>query len=791
MREIPYALRRLRGSPMFTIAATLTLATTIGATASVFGLVDGVLLRAFPYRDPQRVLVLWATNPGQHIPRVVTSAANYVDWEAQSRAFATLAPAAFRSVTVTGTQEPERVAAAAVTPTFFPVLGITPVLGRTLAQDSAGPSEVVISSGYWQRRFGGVSSVLGHTLMLDDQPYTIVGVIPDGVVGGTELWTRLSFAGADLLHRRYGPYVVFGRLKPAVTQQAAQTAWRTIARRLEKAYPESNAGWSILAVPIEEQFVGNVKSALITLLCAAGCVLLIGAANLANLFLVRCFAREREMAVRAALGATRGRLARELVVEAATVGLAAGAIGVGVAVGGVQALRALAPRSLPRMNEVGVNGQVIAFCALASIVAVLIFGVFPAWRLSRDSLANALKEGARGTSSAQNRRLQDALVVLQVTVALVLLTGAGLLVASFTHFQRMDPGFRPKGVLTAMIELPDTRYPTPERQAALAGSLAEKLAAQPGVTHASVSDALPSGFLVVLPFSVIGDPPRDPTQLPAAYGTAITPDYFSVMGIKLVGGRGVLPMDDARSTKIAVIDELFARRVFAARDPIGRRIALEGLPDTLEIVGVAASVKQNGLATENRPEMYVPFAQFPAAYAFVALRTSANPVTQTRELKEAVATVDPTMPVSDVESMNERMAQTIGMTRFSTFLASLFAVVALGLGAVGIYSVLAYIVSLRQREIAVRIALGASTGHVMGDVLRRALALTGIGIAIGALLAWILTRTLAGLFLGVSPHDPSIFAGAAGVFAVVALAAASVPAFRTTRVNPVAALTLT
>ena len=791
MREIGYALRRLRGSLMFTIAATLTLAIAIGATASVFGLVDGVLLRAFPYRDPQRVLLLWATNPGLHIPRLAISAANYVDWEAQSKAFATLAPATFRSVTVTGTQEAERVAAAAVTPTFFPVLGIRPVLGRTLAQDSAGPSEVVISSAYWQRHFGGVSSVLGHTLMLDDQPYTIVGVIPDGVVGGTELWTRLSFTSADLRGRKYGPYVVFGRLKPGVKQEAAQSAWQTIARRLAAAYPQTNAGWSILAMPIEEQFVGNVRTALVTLLCAAGCVLLIGAANLANLFLVRCLAREREMAVRTALGATRGRLVRELVVEAATVGLVAGAAGVGVAVAGVRALRALAPRSLPRMNEVGVNGQVIAFCALASITAVLIFGVLPAWRVSRDSLANALKEGARGTSSAQNRRLQDVLVVLQVAVALVLLTGAGLLVASFTHFQRMDPGFRPDGVLTAMIQLADKRYPTPERQAAFASSVAERLAAQPGVTHASVSDALPSGFLIVLPFSVLGDPPKDPTQLPAAYGTAITPDYFSVMGIKLVRGRGVLPTDNGRSTKIAVIDELFVRRVFAARDPIGRRIALEGLPDTLEIVGVSTSVKQNGLATEDRPEMYVPFAQFPAAYAFVALRTSANPVTETRELKEAVTTVDPTVPVSDVESMSERMAQTIGMTRFSTFLASLFAVVALVLGAVGIYSVLAYIVSLRQREIAVRIALGASIGHVMGDVLRRALALTGIGILVGSFLAWILTRTLAGLFLDVSPHDPSVFIGAAGTFAVVALAAASVPAFRTTRVNPVVALTAT
>jgi len=793
LREIEYAVRRLRGSPAFTTAAILTLAIAIGATASVFGVVNGVLLKAFPYRDPDRVLTIWESNPTLHLPQFTLSPADYLDYRAQNRAFTTLAALNEAQFSVTGTQEPERVNGLTVTPNYFPVLGITPVLGRPLSPDSGGPAEVVIGYGYWQRRFGGAPSVLGQTLTLDSHPYTIVGVMPPGLPGPAELWTRLSFTAADPISlSRWGHYLfVYGRLRPGVTPAGALGDMETLAQRLAQAYPKTNENWSVLTVPLVDQLVGPVRPALVMLLAAAACVLLIGAANLANLFLVRCLARQREMALRTALGATRGRLVRELLAEAVTLGVTAGALGVGVAAVGVRALRALAPPTLPRLDQIGVDGPVVAFCALISIATAVVFGVLPAWQASRGNLSAFLKEGGRGTGSAQQHRLQDGLVVLQVGVALVLLTGAGLLVESFEHFRRMDPGFRPDGVLTAQIALPAERYSTAARQAAFTTRVIEQLAAQPGVEAASASDALPGAGSAIAGrqrFAILGDPAPDPSHTPVAYAVAVSADYLRTMGIAVKRGRGVLPTDDSRATNVAVVDETLARRFFGGRDPLSRRLVFSDVSDTVEIVGVVASVKQRGLAADDWPEIYVPFAQAPSNIAYVAVRTSGDPEAQTAAVKRVIFNLDRTVPVSEVETMTERMVQSVGTTRFSTFLASLFAAIALALGLVGIYSVLTYIVSQRQREIAVRIALGASRATVIGDVLRRALALTVVGVLIGLGASWVLTRVLANLFLGVSPHDPEIFVGAAAAFTFVALIAASVPALRTTRINPVVAL---
>jgi putative ABC transport system permease protein len=793
IREIQYALRRLRGSPAFTIAATLTLAIAIGATASVFGVVDGVLLKAFPYRDPDRVMTIWEGNPGLHVPKFTVSPADYLDFRAQTHAFATVAASENADAVVTGEHESERVWRLIVTPSYFPTLGITPALGRTLASDSGGDAEVVVGYGYWQRRFGGAPTALGQTLTLDDKPYTVVGVMPAGLPGDAELWTRLSLDGAEQIDRESHYLSVYGRLKPGMTPEAGRQDLETIAQRLAQTFPKSNTNWSVVTVPLLDQLVGAVRPALVTLLAAAGCVLLIGAANLANLFLVRCLARERELAVRTALGATRGRLVRELLAEAMTLGVGAGAIGACLAVGGVRILRALAPPSLPRLSEIGVDGRVVVFCALTSIATVLLFGVVPAWQASRGKLADVLKDGGRGTGSAQHHRLQDGLVVLQVAVALVLLTGAGLLVESFDHFRRMDPGFRPEGVLTAQIALPAQRYATPEGQAAFVSAVVQKLAAQPGVSAASASSDVPGigGGSLKVRFAIVGDPSTDPSRTPVGLPMWASPDYFHTMGIKLLHGRGLLSTDDSRAVKVAVVDELLARRFLGGRDAVGQRLALVDQSDTVVIVGVVASVKQRGLDADDWPEIYMSIAQFSHVVADVEVRTSGDPLAQTTALRQAVADLDRTVPVSGVQSMSERMAQSVGTTRFSTFLASLFAAVALVLGVVGIYSVLAYIVSQRRREIAVRIALGASRTQVMGGVLRRALALTGVGIVLGTGMAWVLTRGLASLFIGVSPHDPGIFVAAAVVFALVALAAAAIPAFRTTRINPVVALTST
>jgi putative ABC transport system permease protein len=812
MRELRYALRRLRGSPMFTTGATLTLAIAIGATASVFSLVDGVLLKAFPYRSPDRVLTIWESNPARQRPQATVATQTFFDFQQQNRSFSALAASCCGPVqmTVTWPHEAEQVPAIVVTGDYFKVLGITPILGRPLSPDTT-ISEVVISYDYWQRRFGGLWSVIGRTILLDNgndqrptprHTYTIVGVMPPGLAGPVDLWTPIFFEPIEANDYEDRYLNVYGRLKPNVTPEAAQHDLETIAARLAVAYPKTNAQWSVVTVPLLDVLVGPVRPALLALLAAAGCVLLIGAATLANLFLVRCLARQREIAVRVALGAAPGRLARELAVEAAALALGAGAIGVGVAVLGASALRRLAPATLPRLSEIGVDARVVAFCALASIATAFVFGLLPAWAASRTNLAEFLKEGGRGTGSAQRNRLQQALVVMQVAVAVVLLTGAGLLVASFEHFESMDPGFRSTGVLTAQIALSPARYPTPEQAAGFFASVEDRLATQPGVEAATVAYTLPGGGTSgAPPFTIVGDPALDPVHQPTANRTVVGPGYFRTMGITLERGRTLLPTDDRRAVSVAVIDELLARRYFGVHDPIGRQVRFGVIGNdtlTLDIVGVVRSVKQFGLGAETVPQIYMPFAQRldkawvkDGVNAYVAVRTKGDAEAQTKTLENVLANLDPMVPVYHFETLSERTAKSVGTTRFSSFLASLFAIVALILGSIGIYSVLAYIVGQQQREIAVRVALGARGSHVMGGVVRRALALSGIGIAIGSAVAWMLTRALAGLFLGVSPHDPGIFAGAAAVFLAVALVAASVPALRTTRVNPVLALNST
>ena len=626
--ELRYAIRRLRGSPMFTVAVTITLAIAIGATASVFGLVDAVLFKAFPYHDANQLVLISESDPSANLPVLGVAPADYVDLRAQTRAFPALAAELPQQLTVTGKEEPERVIAAAVTPNYFSVLGVRPVLGRPLAADSNGPPEVVIGHGLWERRFGGSRSALGQTLTLDNQPYTIVGVTPAGIPSppGEELYTRLSFTASDLANRGNKDLGVYGRRAAGVTAEDAQRDLEVIADRLGHAYPMTNKGLSVVVHPLIDEIVGDVRPMLIMLLAAAACVLLIGAANLANLFLVRCLAREREIALRSALGATRSRLIREYVFEAGILNVAAGALGVAVAAAGVRALRTLAPTSLPRLDEVSLDGRVVAFCALIAIGTVLLFGLAPAWQASRGQLSDVLKQGARTSNSTQHRRTQNVLVVFQIAVALMLLTGAGLLVESVEHLRRMDPGFRPTGVLTAQILLPPAQYPTPERQSAFFTRLADALSDQPGIAGAGIASNVPaSDNNDTQGFAIAGDPLPDAAHVPMALVMTVTPTYFHTMGIKLLRGRGVLTTDDSRAVKIAVVDELLARRHFGGRDPIGRHITFYDVPDTMEVVGVAAPVKQGGLATEDWPEIYLPFAQSPRNAATVAVRVAGDP----------------------------------------------------------------------------------------------------------------------------------------------------------------------
>ncbi len=791
-KDFRLAVRRLRRTPGFTIAVTLTLAMAIGATASVFGVVDGVLLKTFPFRDADRVMYVVENNPVQRLTNFAISPLDYLDYRAQTRAFEALAAAEYGQGTVTGPQEPERIVTRAVTPNYFPVLGITPALGRTFAADSAGPAEVMIAYEYWQRRFGGATSVLGQKLVLDDQPYTIVGVLPFVGLDEAGLWTRLSLQPNKLVHRDWHYLGVTGRLRAGVTPEEAQRELQTIAARLAQTYPQTNENWSAEAVPLLDELVGPIRPALVTLLSAAGCVLLIGVANLANLFLVRCLGRERELAVRVALGATRGRLVRELLIEAATLGMTAGAIGVGMAILGVRVLRMLAPSTLPRLDQVHVDGRVVAFCALTSIATVIVLGMLPAWQATRGAPADTMKGAGRGTDSARHHRLQNAFVVLQVAVALVLLTGTGLMVESFEQFRRTDMGFRPGGVLTARLALSGERYATGAREAALGARVIEQLAAQPGIESVAAGSALPGSAETRFAVRVVGDVISDPTHAPTVRPVFVSPGYLHTMGITLRRGRGLLPADGRAAVKVAVIDERLIPKSFGDRNPIGERLAVLGFDmDTVEIVGIAAAVKQGGIVAEDVPWVYMSLDQARPSNGSlsVAIRASGKPEAQIMALKRALAGIDPTVPIFDVKSMDARVAQSVDLTRFSTFLASLFTALALTLGVVGIYSLLAYVVSQRRREIAIRLALGATSAHIMRDVVRSAFTLTCVGIALGSGASWWLTRSLSGLFEGVSPHDPRVFAGAAILFAVAALMAAPIPAFRATRVNPVTALT--
>jgi predicted permease len=757
----------------------------------VFGLVDAVLFKAFPYRDANQLVMVLESDPSANLPIAGVAPGDYVDLRDQTRAFPTLAAELPQQLTVTGKQESERVIGAAVTPNYFSVLGLTPILGRSLAADSSGPLEVVIGYGLWQRRFGGSRSVLGQTVTLDDHPYTIVGVAPAGIPSppGEELYTRLSFGGSDLVNRGDKELGVYGRRPAAATTQDAQRDLESIADRLGQAYPMTNKGWSVVVHPLIGQIVGDVRPMLIMLLAAAACVLLIGAANLANLFLVRYLAREREIALRSALGATRGQLIREYMLEAGILSVTAGGLGVAVAAAGVRALRTLAPTSLPRLSEVNLDARIVGFCASISIGTVLLFGMAPAWQASRGKLVDVLKQGGRASSSGQHRRAQDMLVVLQVAVALMLLTGAGLLAKSVDRFRRTDPGFRPGGVLTAQVLLPPDQYLTPERQTAFFTRLADALSDQPGVAAAGIASNVPaSDNNDVLGFAIAGDPTPDAAHVPLALIMAVSSGYFRTMGITLQRGRGVLATDDNRAVKVAVVDEVLARRYFGSRDPIGQHITFYDVPDTMEVVGIAAPVKQAGLAEEDRPEIYLPFGQSPHNAATVAVRVSGDPAVEATAVRRVIASLDPTVPVFDVKTMSQRMTQSVSTTRFSTFLAMLFALVALILGTVGIYSVLAYIVAQQRREIGVRRALGASRADVMAGVVRRALGLTGTGIVLGAAGAWAATSVLASLFVGVGPHDPIIYCAAASTIGAVGLAAASIPASRATRVDPVVAL---
>ncbi len=810
--DLRYALRSLRQRPGFTVLTVLTLALGIGATSAIFSVVNGVLLRPLPYDRPDNVVLLHTRLDG--VPGRELSLPEYFDLREQSRSLSRIAAFSDGSLTLTGSGTPERLQAGFVTADAFPLVGVAPARGRAFSaeEDLPGkPQVVLLSDGLWRRRFAADPEIIGRTLILDDVPTTVLGVMPPGFQlpshyagPGMELWTLMQLdPGVDRTERGWHWLTVMGRLRPGVDLESADREMAALMAGMLQRYPdEYDADFTGSASPAAEVLVGDIRPVILVLMGAVGLLLLIACANVASLFLARGEARQREIAVRAALGARAGRLMRQLLTESAVLAVAGGLLGSILAMWGVRALVAAAPPTLPRLNAIGMDGWVLAFTAAVTLTTGLLFGLAPALHAARPDLSGALTEGGRGGSAGLRRqRLRRGLVVSQIALALVLVAAAGLLIQSFARMRGVDPGFVPEHLLTARVELSPVRYESNEKIRAFFQRLVPRLDALPGVRSAAVVKALPMMQLELGDWSFVKEgehslPPK-PSEWKLAYWQSMSPEYFETMRIPLLQGRGLEATDRIGSLGVAVINRTLARQVWPNGDALGERILMGGgATDSIwrTVVGIVGDVRHRGLDAEPRPEIYLPHAQFPAGTGTplrtlrIVMRSDGDPVQLTGALRAAVAELDSDLPVTEVQTMEEALGAWAAERRLTMMLVAGFALLALALGAVGVYGVMAHLVVQRTREIGIRIALGALPGEILRLVLSQGAWLAGIGIAAGLAGALAATRLLSSLLFGVEPTDPATFAATATALAVVAALASLLPALRAVRTDPVDAL---
>ena len=798
LADLRYALRQLAKSPGFTAVAVLTLALGIGACTAIFSVVDGVLLRPLDYAQPDRIVVVRSSAPPE-FPEFSVSPPDFLDWEKQARSFSHLAAATGASLNLTGDGEPQRLNGIKVTARYFDVYGVQPALGRTFlpGEDAAGKSHVaVLSYPCWQRLFAGATDVLGRALQLNGEPYTVVGVTPPGfgAANKTDAFVPMAFTPDETANDNRGAHYVsvIGRLKPGVTAAQADAELKLIAARLAQQYPDSNKGWTAFALPLLDYSVRDVRVVLWTLLGAVGCVLLIACANIANLLLARATARHREISIRAALGAGRARLVRQLLTESVVLALAGGAAGVLVSRWGLDALLALAPASLPRTADIHLDGGVLAFSLLLSLATGILFGLAPAWLAARTDVNEALKQGARGTTEGGGRgRLRSTLLVLEVAFALVLLASAGLLVRSFGRLAHVDPGFNPENATLIRLSLPAKKYGQPAQQAAFADALLSRLSALPGVQAAGLTHSMPLVGDYNLSFEIQGRPVA-PSGQPSASYYSVTPGYFPAMGIRLVRGRLFTARDDAKAPRVAIVNEAFVRQHFPHEEVLGHRIYITNTARTpeswREIVGVVADVTQSGVDRVTPAQTYEPFAQQPFDSLNVVVRTSSSPAALLGALRPTVYSVDKDQPVRGIQPLEEIMAASLSRQRFATLLLAIFSLVALVIAAVGIYGVMAYNVTQRTGEIGIRMALGAQPRDVLGLMFRHGARLVGLGLVLGLAGTLATARVLGSLLFHTSTRDPLTLAAITLLLGAVAALACLIPARRATRVDPMTAL---
>ncbi len=796
--DFRFALRRLRRAPTFTVAAVACLALGIGANTAIFTVINAVLVRPLPYPEPDRLVMVWEANRDRQGDRNVVSPANYLDWRAQNTVFESTAAVYHTRMNLTGRGEPLEVPVELATAGLFRLLGMRPLLGRTFSAEEdvpGGPAVVVLSHGLWQRRFGGAPDVVGQTIALDGTAVTVVGVLPEGagIVGlprAPELWVPFALDPAHDYRATHGRYMqVFARLRPGVSRDRAQAEMATIARRLEEAHPENNRGWSVNLVPVPEQVTGALRRPLLVLAGVVALVLLIACANVANLQLAQAASRRREIAVRAALGASRSRVIRQFLAESLLLAAAGGLGGVLLALWLTDALAARAAATIPRLSGIQVDFATLAFTLVLAATAGILFGLVPALHAGRIDLHESLKQGGRGASGG-GARTRAGLVAAQVALSLVLLVGAGLLLKSFARLEQVELGFDPDRVLTARITLPEARYEDPAAQAAFFGALMSEVRALPGVRAAGAINWLPlSGLRSGTGVYIAGRPlPAPGEDLPADI-SAVEPGYFQAMGIPLKDGRLLTPTDGPRQPRAVVVSEAFVRRYLPGVAPLGQRVGMEWT-DTLvgTIVGVVGDVKHTGVDSLSNPTLYWAIPQFPWNAMSLVVRTSGDPEHVAAAVTARVHALDPELAVADVKPLDAYLGDSLARRRFSMTLLAGFAGLALVLTAVGLYGVMANSVVQRTRELGIRLALGETREAVLRGVLRRGLGLVAAGIIIGLAGALAFTRVLGALLYEVSATDPAVFAGIIALLSFVGLVASYLPARRATRVDPMVAL---
>ena len=805
-QDVRYGARMLTKHKAFTAVAVITLALGIGANTAIFSVVNELLLRPLPYRDAERIVMLWEVSP-EGRRQNTTSRANFRAWRSQNSSFEHMAAFSDQRFNLTDTGEPEELSAQMATPELFRILGVDPLLGRALLPDDDGPGKApvaVLSYPLWQRRFGGQSNIIGQEITLNGIKFTVIGVMPpnfqfhikhrSGTGRPAELWTVLPMPSGGAANERGRFLSVVARLKDGVVIEQAGAELRTIEARLSDEAPEFNKNFSAEVLPLREQFFGNVRRPLWLMLGAVGFVLLIACANVANLLLSLATSREKEIALRAALGARRLRIVRQLLTESLFLALLGSVLGLGLAWLGIKALMLISPRDLISLHSVGLDVTVLLWTLGVSLLTGVIFGLAPALHISRLNLNDSLKEGGKSESAqaSGSRRLRSALVVSEIALAVVLLASAGLLIKSFVRLQQVDRGFVTENILTMVVRLPAARYPEDPQVVNFFGQAMERVRTVPGVRSAGMVNFLPlyGGLGSNTGFKIEGRPEPPPGQGPSTDVRVSDAGYFATMGIPLLRGRNFSDSELKEARQVILINEALARLHFPNEDPIGKRldVAMFEKPTPAEIIGVVGNVRYDSLIDESPAAVYFPHPDLAYPFMTLVVRTDGEPAAIAPAVQREIRSLDPNQPVSDVRTMEQVMSEWVSRSRFNTLLLGLFAGLATLLSAVGIFGVMNYSVALRTRELGLRLAIGAQPRQVLLLVLKQGLLLTILGVVVGLGAALALTRLLSGLLFGVEAIDISTFTMISLLLILVSLFACYLPARRAMRIDPLQAL---